>query len=157
MNLHRHRSLQHLDGQEEFAPVLLADQEAFQPSQWACHNPDTITTPEEGVWLCFDRTLNHPTNRLDLDIGYTRRLSSASHNHVNAWSGKDREPLNEGTTEEYVTREKGKRNSLDAVFPLVCGRVERKERFKPFPHQDLMDTFLMLMTSVKCVPRVIGV
>jgi hypothetical protein len=76
---------------------------------------------------------------------------------VNAWSGKDREPLNQGTTEEDVTREKGERNSLDAVFPLVSGRVERKKRFKPFPREDLMDRLLMLMASVKSVPRVMGV
>jgi len=76
---------------------------------------------------------------------------------VNAWSGKNREPLNEGAPEEDVTWEEGKRNSLDAVFPLVSSRIEGKERFKPFPRQDLMDTFLVLMASVKSVPAVAGV
>ena len=65
--------------------------------------------------------------------------------------------MDEGTTEEDVTREEGERNSLDAVFPLVSGRVEGKERFKPFARQDLMDTLLVLMASVKSVPRVMGV
>jgi len=154
VNLHCHRSLQHLDRQEELAPVLLANQQPFQPSQWTCHNPYSIATSEEGVGLCFDRTLNHPSDRLDLHIGYARRLTSTSHHHVNAWSCKDGEPLDEGTTKEDVTRKEGERNTLDAVFPLMSGRIKGKERFKPFPRQGLMDTFLMLMPSVKSIPRV---
>ena len=102
--------------------------------------------------LYLDRTLDHPTNRLDLRAGYARRLSPASHHGVNAGSGKDREPLGERSAEEHITREEGKRNSLDAVFPLVSSRIEGQESFKPFPRQDLMNTLLVLMASVKSVP-----
>jgi hypothetical protein len=76
---------------------------------------------------------------------------------VNAWSGKDWKPLGEGSTEEHITREEGERNSLDAVFPLVSGRIKGQESFKPFPRQGLMNTLLVLMASVKSIPAKAGV
>jgi len=62
--------------------------------------------------------------------------------------------MDERSAEKYVTREKGERDSLDAVFPLVSCSVEGEERFKPFTCQHLMHNLLMLMPSVKSVPGV---
>jgi hypothetical protein len=76
---------------------------------------------------------------------------------VNAGSGKDWEPLGERSAKENITGEEGERNSLDAIFPLVSGGVKGQESLQPFPRQDLMDTLLVLMASVKSVPSVAGV
>jgi hypothetical protein len=76
---------------------------------------------------------------------------------VNAWGGKDGEPLLEGAAKEYITRKQGERNSLDAIFPLVGGRIEGQEGFKPFPGQGMINALLVLMASVKSVPEVASV
>jgi len=60
--------------------------------------------------------------------------------------------MDERSAEEYVTREKGERDSLDAVFPLMSCGVKGEERLKPFTCQHLMDNLLMLMPSVKSIP-----
>ncbi len=107
--------------------------------------------------LYSGRALHHRTNRFDLGAGYTSRLSPASDHIVNTGSCKDGKPAIEGSTQEHVTREEGERNPLDPVFPLVGGRVEGQESFKPFPGQGLMDTLLVLMASIKGVPEVSSV
>jgi hypothetical protein len=149
--------LQHLDRKEQLAPVLLSEQESLQPPQWSSRNPDTIAAFEERVRLHTNWALNHPANGFNLGIRDTRRLSRAAYHAVNTRCGKDRKPMDEGAAEEYVTREKGERDSLDAVFPLVSCRVDGKERFKPFTSQHLMHNFLMLMPSVKSVPRIANI
>jgi hypothetical protein len=63
----------------------------------------------------------------------------------------------EGAAQEHITRKEGEGNPLDAVFPLVGGRIKGQESFKPFPLQHLMNTLLVLMASVKGVPEVAGV
>jgi hypothetical protein len=76
---------------------------------------------------------------------------------VNPWSSKDWKPLAKRSAEEYVTRKQGERNSLDAVFPLVCGGVEGQESLKPLPRQDLMNALLVLMAGIEGIPDMSGV
>jgi hypothetical protein len=59
--------------------------------------------------------------------------------------------------QEHITREEGERNSLDPVLPLVSGGIEGQESFKPFPRQNLMNSLLVLMASIKSVPSMGGV
>ena len=57
---------------------------------------------------CGSALTEHSTtrsNRFDFRVRYARRLSTKSHDGVNAGSGKNREPLGKGTTEEHVTWE----------------------------------------------------
>jgi hypothetical protein len=157
VNLHCHRSLQHFDGEEEFAPIFLAEQDPLQTSQRTGRNPDTIATSEEGVRLCLDGTVDHPPKRLYLRLGYACRLSAESHHRVNARSGKNWEPMDKRALEEHITREERERNTLDAVFPLMSAGIEGKESFQPFPRQDMMNTLLVLMASIKRVPSIAGV
>ena len=65
--------------------------------------------------------------------------------------------MDERSAQEDITREKGKGDSLDAVFPLMSGGVEGEKRFKPFTRQHLMDNLLMLMPSVKSVPGIAAI
>jgi hypothetical protein len=116
-----------------------------------------IATFEERVRFHTDRALHHPSNRINFNIGDARRLSSTPHNGVDTRCGKNRKPMDERSAQEDITREKGKGDSLDAVFPLMSGGVEGEERFKPFTRQHLMDNLLMLMPSVKSVPGIAAI
>jgi hypothetical protein len=60
--------------------------------------------------------------------------------------------MDQGPAKEDIAREEGERNSLHPVFPMVSGRIEGKEGFKSFPHQDSMNDLFVLMASVKSVP-----
>jgi len=157
VHFHRHRTLQHLDRQQEFTPILLAEQEPFQSLQRTHGNPDPITTLKVGVRLYGGRTLHHPANRIDLRIGYAGRLSPAPHHGVDAGSAEDGEPLFKGAAQEDVTWEEGERNPLNTVLPLMGGCIERQEGFKPFPRQGLLDTLFVLMAGVKSIPGIVSV
>jgi hypothetical protein len=156
-DLYCHRPLQHLDRQQKFAPVFLAQQYPFQPSQWTCRNPDTITASEEWVGLNSDGILYHGADRIDFCTRNGCWLSSKTYYGMNTWSGQDGKPVDEGPAKEYITREQRKRNSLDAVLPLMRGRIQGQEGFKPFPRKHSVNTLLVLMASVKSVPAVAGV
>jgi hypothetical protein len=71
---------------------------------------------------------------------------------VYARSGEHGKPVGNGSTEKYITWKEGKRNALDAVFPVVSRRVEGEEGFKSLPRQVSLDYLFVLMASVKSVP-----
>ena len=133
--------------------ILLPEQDPFKPLQWPCFDPHLVTALDERMGFSFEGTLDHSTDSLYLWAGNQGWLAAEPHYGVNPRGSEDRQPAVDWAAKEYVTGEQRERKLFHSVFPAVDSGINRKESFEALAREYTGYGFLMLVASVKRVPK----
>jgi hypothetical protein len=140
--------------QNQSAEVLLPQENALDSLQRSGIDPDSITAPDEGMWLDFDVMLDNLEDPLNLAWGNYCGKSGASHKIVNASSGYNIKVMRKARLNKDIAGKQGKSDQLGPVFPSAGCRIEREENLKTLGHQVARNNLFMVVPGVKRVPPV---
>jgi hypothetical protein len=155
VNIDRSGLTKQLYAQHQPAEVLLPQQNSLDTLQRSGVDSDSITTPDEGMWLNFDVMLDNLEDPLNLAWRNHRRESGASHKIVNACSGYNIKVMRKTRLNKDIAGKQGKSDQLGPVFPSAGCRIEREENLKTLGHQVARNNLFMVVPGVKRVPPVI--
>ena len=103
--------------------------------------------------LCAKSTLDKAKNGFDLCFWNDGQPACKLYEVVYTWRGHNVKLSLKPALNKHVAGKQRKRKLLSPIIPAMSGGVKWKEYLESLSRENLGSNFLVLVTSVECMPR----